>query len=62
MITDKIKAKGEAMSVLEGLDRIQYIIDGVRDMEPLKDKFKRDVLGQDMSDKYKYIDPRNKKK
>ena len=40
MITDKIKARGEAMSVLEGLDRIQYIIDGARDMEPLKDKFK----------------------
>ena len=40
MITDKIKNKGEDMSVLEGHDRLQYIIDEARKVEPLKDKFK----------------------
>ncbi len=40
MIIDDIKAKGEEMSVLEGHDRLQYIIDIARDVEPLKDKFK----------------------
>ena len=43
MITDKIKTKGEEMSVLQGHDRLQYIIDGARNMEPLKDKFKKDI-------------------
>ena len=42
MITDKIKARGEEMAVLEGHDRLQYIIDGARTMEPLEDKFKTD--------------------
>jgi cysteine desulfuration protein SufE len=42
MITDKIKARGEEMAVLEGHDRLQYIIDGARSMEPLEDKFKTD--------------------
>jgi len=27
MIIDKIKNRGEEMSVLEGMDRLQYIID-----------------------------------
>jgi cysteine desulfuration protein SufE len=40
MITDKIKTKGEDMSVLEGHDRLQYIIDEARTVEPLKDEFK----------------------
>jgi len=43
MITDKIKAKGEEMSILKGHDRLQYIIDGARSMEPLNDKFKKDI-------------------
>jgi|TARA_Y100000294_G_C8479868_1_gene306266 cysteine desulfuration protein SufE len=42
MVPDKIKARGEAMSVLEGHDRLQYIIDGAKNMEPLEDKFKTD--------------------
>ena len=40
MILDKIKDKGENMSVLEGMERLQYIIDEARKVEPLKDKFK----------------------
>ena len=40
MITDKIKTKGEDMSVLEGHDRLQYLIDEARTVEPLKDEFK----------------------
>ena len=40
MILDKIKSRGEDMSVLEGHDRLQYIIDEARTVEPLKDKFK----------------------
>ena len=40
MILDKIKTRGEDMSVLEGHDRLQYIIDEARTVEPLKDKFK----------------------
>ena len=43
MITDKIKTKGEEMSVLQGHDRLQYIIDNAREMEPLNDKFKKDI-------------------
>ena len=42
MILDKIKDKGEHMSVLEGMERLQYIIDEARKVEPLKDKFKTD--------------------
>jgi len=42
MILDKIKARGEDMSILEGHDRLQYIIDEAREVEPLKDKFKTD--------------------
>ena len=40
MILDKIKSKGEDMSVLEGHDRLQYLIDEARTVEPLKDEFK----------------------
>jgi len=40
MIIDDIKARGEELSVLQGHDRLQYIIDIARDVEPLKDKFK----------------------
>jgi len=42
MILDKIKDKGEHMSVLEGMERKKYIIDEARKVEPLKDKFKTD--------------------
>ena len=42
MILDKIKARGEDMSILEGHDRLQYIIDEAREVEPLEDKFKTD--------------------
>jgi|TARA_B110001454_G_scaffold7141_1_gene6764 cysteine desulfuration protein SufE len=40
MILDKIKSRGEDMSVLEGHDRLQYLIDEARTVEPLKDEFK----------------------
>ena len=40
MILDKIKSKGEDMSVLEGHDRLQYLIEEARTVEPLKDEFK----------------------
>ena len=42
MIIDKIKDKGENMSVLEGMERLQYILDEARKVEPLKEKFKTD--------------------
>ena len=42
MILDKIKNRGEEMSVLEGMDRLQYIIDEARKVEPLADKHKID--------------------
>tara|TARA_B100000579_G_C22843278_1_gene862839 strand:- start:521 stop:922 length:402 start_codon:yes stop_codon:yes gene_type:complete len=40
MIIDKIKARGEEMAPLEGHDRLQYIIDEARKVEPLQEKFK----------------------
>ena len=40
MIIDKIKTKGENMSVLEGMDRLQYIIDEAKKVQPLADKHK----------------------
>ena len=42
MILDKIKNRGEEMSVLEGMDRLQYIIDEARKVEPLSDEHKTD--------------------
>ena len=42
MIADKIKNRGEEMSVLEGMDRLQYIIDEARKVEPLGDEYKTD--------------------
>tara|TARA_R100001377_G_scaffold18456_1_gene9517 strand:- start:32 stop:433 length:402 start_codon:yes stop_codon:yes gene_type:complete len=42
MIIDKIKNRGEEMSVLEGMDRLQYIIDEARKVEPLADEHKTD--------------------
>ena len=40
MILYKIKSRGEEMSVLVGHDRLQYIIDEARKVEPLDEKFK----------------------
>ena len=42
MILDKIKTRGEEMAVLEGHDRLQYIIDGAKNIVPLEDQFKTD--------------------
>ena len=42
MILDKIKARGEEISMLEGHDRLQYIIDGAKNIPPLENKFKTD--------------------
>tara|TARA_B100000676_G_C18065271_1_gene840545 strand:+ start:1147 stop:1557 length:411 start_codon:yes stop_codon:yes gene_type:complete len=42
MIIDKIKARGEEMAPLEGHDRLQYLIDIAREVEPLPDNEKID--------------------
>ncbi len=42
MITEKIKNKGEEMSVLEGMERLQYIIDEAKKVDPLGDEHKTD--------------------
>ena len=40
MIIDKIKQKGDEISVLEGTERLQYLIDIAKDAEPLDEKYK----------------------
>jgi cysteine desulfuration protein SufE len=48
MIKEKIKNKGEEMSVLEGMERLQYIIDEARNVPPLGDEHKTEenkILG-----------------
>ena len=40
MILDKIKNRGEEMAPLEGHDRLQYLVDIARDVEPLPDVVK----------------------
>ena len=40
MIIDKIKTKGEHMSILEGMERLQYIIDEAKKVQPLADVHK----------------------
>ena len=40
MILDKIKDKGENMSVLEGMERLQYIIDEAKKVEPMAPEHK----------------------
>tara|TARA_X000000950_G_C13756454_1_gene594956 strand:- start:330 stop:734 length:405 start_codon:yes stop_codon:yes gene_type:complete len=40
MIIDKIKERGEDMSLLEGHDRLEYIIDQARKVEPLPSEYK----------------------
>ena len=42
MILDKIKERGEEMAPLEGHDRLQYLIDIARQVEPLDDSEKID--------------------
>ena len=42
MILDKIKNRGEEMAPLEGQDRLQYIIDEARKVEPLAQEHKID--------------------
>ena len=42
MIIDKIKNRGEDMSILEGHDRLQYIIDEAKKGEPLAQEHKTD--------------------
>ena len=40
MILDKIKHRGEDMSILQGHDRLQYIIDEAKKVEPLPEEYK----------------------
>jgi cysteine desulfuration protein SufE len=40
MITEKIKAKGIEISVLEGTDRLQYLIDIANEVSELDSKYK----------------------
>ena len=40
MITEKIKAKGLEISVLEGTDRLQYLIDIANEVSELDSKYK----------------------
>ena len=42
MILDKIKNRGEEMAPLEGHDRLQYIIDEAKKVEPLAQEHKID--------------------
>ena len=42
MIKDLIKAKGDEISVLEGTDRLQYLIDLAKEASALEDKYKVD--------------------
>ena len=40
MILDKIKARGDELAMLQGHDRLQYLVDLAREVEPLEDKDK----------------------
>jgi len=40
MIIDKIKQMGEDLKMLEGHDRLQYLVDKAREVEPLPDAAK----------------------
>lgn len=42
MITDKITEMGENLRLLEGHDRLHYLIDKAKDMEPLPEAAKTD--------------------
>ena len=39
-IVEKIKTRGKDISVLEGMDRIQYLVDIAKEVKPLADKHK----------------------
>lgn len=39
-ITDLIKSKGEEISVLKGMDRLEYLIDLAKEVKPLADEHK----------------------
>ena len=39
-IIENIKARGKDISVLEGMDRIQYLVDIAKEVKPLADKHK----------------------
>ena len=39
-IVEKIKTRGKDLSVLEGMDRIQYLVDIAKEVKPLADKHK----------------------
>ena len=41
-IVEKIKTRGKDISVLEGMDRIQYLVDIAKEVKPLADKHKID--------------------
>ena len=41
-IVENIKTKGKDLSVLEGMDRIQYLVDIAREVKPLADEHKTD--------------------
>ena len=41
-IVEKIKTRGKDISVLEGMDRIQYLVDLAKEVKPLADKHKID--------------------
>ena len=40
MILDKIKARGDELAMLQGHDRLQYLVDLAREVKPLADKDK----------------------
>ena len=42
MIIDRMKDRGQEMAVLEGMERLQYIIDEARKVPPLGDEHKTD--------------------
>ena len=41
-IVENIKARGKDLSVLEGMDRLQYLVDIAREVKPLADEHKTD--------------------
>ena len=40
MIVDKIKQMGEDLALLEGHERLQYLVDKAREVDPLPDAVK----------------------
>ena len=39
-IVENIKTRGKDLSILKGIDRIQYLIDLAKEVKPLADKHK----------------------